>query len=144
MNQVGRFKASVPVAVEELDPHEAFCSFVESVLHDTRHYALTIDDLSPEAIGSIVAYTQYLVTHLRSDDGTETPRVFMSWNTTIWGRCLQAMLVVDPGYDCGGFEGPRRFRLLQQLTNSNRRVPGQFAARDTQTTSPTDADEAVD
>lgn len=122
MNKMPRFKTDASVTNAATDPHEAFCSFVESVLHDTRHYALTVDDLSPAAISSIVAYAQYLTTHLRSDNGAEAPQVFVSWAATSWGHCLQAMVVVEPGFDCAGFEGPRRFRLLQQLANANYRA----------------------
>eukprot|EP01033_Poteriospumella_lacustris_P013760 gene13760-9853_t len=61
-----------------------------------------------------------MVINLRSDGDKKKvdPQIFTHWE--IAGkdeRRVHVMIVLDPDYDCAGFEGPHRFKILQQLAN---------------------------
>lgn len=117
--------SQVPVASPKVSDtaSPAFCKFSESVMYDTLHHALTIDDLSPGAVTSIIAYAHYLVLLLRKNDGNDAkgriePQVFINWVLSGKMPCVHAMIVVGRDFNCEGFDGPSRLKALQALNSA--------------------------
>lgn len=107
------------------EKHKKFCKFIQSILYDVQHFALTLDDLRPEAVSTIIQYALYLVAKLASEgeDALEF-QVFRNWDWEHGTSRSHAMIVLDSTFDCvASYEGPTRQEIMFQLAKVFAGIP---------------------